>query len=141
MSVSGLKTPRGPGPRQSAPPHQRRPCRPRRPQHSRIIPHPSPRGPPASPPTGALLLTAVPKRMLVVGGGIIGLEMATVYSTLGARIDVVVLAGFMRILKEPVISVYVDRIVNVHPSLLPKFKGANAPQLATQTAQSHTLHD
>ena len=39
--------------------------------------------------TGALALTAIPKRMLVVGGGIIGLEMATVYSTLGARIDVV----------------------------------------------------
>ena len=46
--------------------------------------------------TGALLLTGVPKRMLVVGGGIIGLEMATVYSTLGARIDVVeMLDGMM----------------------------------------------
>jgi len=46
--------------------------------------------------TGALLLTGVPKRMLVVGGGIIGLEMATVYSTLGARIDVVeMLDGLM----------------------------------------------
>ncbi len=39
--------------------------------------------------TGALLLNTQPKRMLVIGGGIIGLEMATVYSTLGARIDVV----------------------------------------------------
>ena len=39
--------------------------------------------------TGALELSAVPKRMLVIGGGIIGLEMATVYSTLGARIEVV----------------------------------------------------
>ncbi|TAG82122.1 MAG: dihydrolipoyl dehydrogenase [Betaproteobacteria bacterium] len=39
--------------------------------------------------TGALLLTSKPERMLVIGGGIIGLEMATVYSTLGARIDVV----------------------------------------------------
>ncbi|MBK8398098.1 MAG: dihydrolipoyl dehydrogenase [Leptospiraceae bacterium] len=38
--------------------------------------------------TGALLLTSVPKRMLVIGGGIIGLEMATVYSTLGSRIDI-----------------------------------------------------
>jgi formyltetrahydrofolate-dependent phosphoribosylglycinamide formyltransferase len=47
-----------------------------------------------------------------------------------ARVDVVVLAGFMRILKEPVISAYAGRIVNVHPSLLPKFKGANATQLA-----------
>ena len=39
--------------------------------------------------TGALELRSIPKRMLVIGGGIIGLEMATVYSTLGARIDVV----------------------------------------------------
>ncbi|MHC8411308.1 dihydrolipoyl dehydrogenase [Pseudomonas sp. Hz4] len=47
--------------------------------------------------TGALELRAVPKRMLVVGGGIIGLEMATVYSALGARIDVVeMLDGLMQ---------------------------------------------
>ncbi|CAN5374321.1 dihydrolipoyl dehydrogenase [soil metagenome] len=47
--------------------------------------------------TGALELRAVPKRMLVIGGGIIGLEMATVYSTLGARIDVVeMLDGLMQ---------------------------------------------
>jgi dihydrolipoamide dehydrogenase len=39
--------------------------------------------------TGALELRQIPKKMLVVGGGIIGLEMATVYSTLGARVDVV----------------------------------------------------
>ncbi|MEW8506336.1 MAG: dihydrolipoyl dehydrogenase [Candidatus Thiodiazotropha sp.] len=39
--------------------------------------------------TGALALEDIPKRMLVVGGGIIGLEMATVYSTLGSEIDVV----------------------------------------------------
>lgn len=39
--------------------------------------------------TGALQLPHVPQKMLVIGGGIIGLEMGTVYSTLGARIDVV----------------------------------------------------
>ena len=39
--------------------------------------------------TGALELKSVPKRMLILGGGIIGLEMGTVYSTLGARLDVV----------------------------------------------------
>ena len=39
--------------------------------------------------TGALGLKEVPKRMLILGGGIIGLEMGTVYSTLGARLDVV----------------------------------------------------
>ncbi len=46
--------------------------------------------------TGALELATVPKRLLVVGGGIIGLEMGTVYSTLGARLDVVeMLDGLM----------------------------------------------
>ncbi|HWA75397.1 MAG TPA: dihydrolipoyl dehydrogenase [Polyangiaceae bacterium] len=39
--------------------------------------------------TGVLDLPFLPERMLVIGGGIIGLEMATVYSSLGARIDVV----------------------------------------------------
>jgi dihydrolipoamide dehydrogenase len=39
--------------------------------------------------TGALELRSIPKRLLVIGGGIIGLEMATIYSALGARIDVV----------------------------------------------------
>ena len=47
--------------------------------------------------TGALELRFVPKRMLVIGGGIIGLEMATVYSTLGAKVDVVeMLDGLMQ---------------------------------------------
>jgi dihydrolipoamide dehydrogenase len=39
--------------------------------------------------TGALELKSVPKKLLVIGGGIIGLEMGTVYSTLGSRLDVV----------------------------------------------------
>ncbi|WP_227818038.1 dihydrolipoyl dehydrogenase [Nitrogeniibacter aestuarii] len=39
--------------------------------------------------TGALELRQVPEKMLVIGGGIIGLEMATVYSSLGAKVDVV----------------------------------------------------
>jgi dihydrolipoamide dehydrogenase len=47
--------------------------------------------------TGALALKDVPKRMLILGGGIIGLEMGTVYSTLGARLDVVeMLDGLMQ---------------------------------------------
>ena len=47
--------------------------------------------------TGALELPSIPKRMLVVGGGIIGLEMGSVYSTLGARLDVVeMLDGLMQ---------------------------------------------
>jgi dihydrolipoamide dehydrogenase len=47
--------------------------------------------------TGALELRQLPKRTLIVGGGIIGLEMGTVYSTLGARLDVVeMLDGLMQ---------------------------------------------
>jgi dihydrolipoamide dehydrogenase len=47
--------------------------------------------------TGALELRQKPERMLVVGGGIIGLEMGTVYSTLGAKLDVVeMLDGLMQ---------------------------------------------
>jgi dihydrolipoamide dehydrogenase len=47
--------------------------------------------------TGALELNDIPKKMLVIGGGIIGLEMGTVYSTLGARLDVVeMLDGLMQ---------------------------------------------
>jgi len=47
--------------------------------------------------TGALALKEIPKRMLILGGGIIGLELGTVYSTLGARLDVVeMLDGLMQ---------------------------------------------
>ena len=47
--------------------------------------------------TGALELRFIPQKMLVIGGGIIGLEMATVYSSLGARVDVVeMLDGLMQ---------------------------------------------
>jgi dihydrolipoamide dehydrogenase len=47
--------------------------------------------------TGALAMAGVPKRMLILGGGIIGLEMGTVYSSLGARLDVVeMLDGLMQ---------------------------------------------
>ena len=46
--------------------------------------------------TGALALAAIPEKMLIIGGGIIGLEMGTVYSALGARLDVVeMLDGLM----------------------------------------------
>ena len=53
-------------------------------------------------------------------------------------VDVVVLAGFMRLLKEPVLSDFKDRIVNVHPSLLPKFKGRDAPQQAIDEGEIET---
>ncbi|MGI4813900.1 MAG: dihydrolipoyl dehydrogenase [Janthinobacterium lividum] len=57
--------------------------------------------------TGALELPFVPERMLVIGGGIIGLEMATVYSTLGAKIDIVeMLDGLMAGADEDLVKVW-----------------------------------
>ena len=57
--------------------------------------------------TGALALKEVPKRMLILGGGIIGLEMGTVYSTLGARLDVVeMLDGLMQGADRDVVKVW-----------------------------------
>ena len=56
-----------------------------------------PRDPRVVDSTGALELRFVPKKMLVIGGGIIGLEMATVYSLLGSRVDIVeMLDGLMQ---------------------------------------------
>jgi dihydrolipoamide dehydrogenase len=56
-----------------------------------------PRDPRIVDSTGALELRTQPQKMLVIGGGIIGLEMATVYSTLGAKVDVVeMLDGLMQ---------------------------------------------
>lgn len=43
--------------------------------------------------TGALALTDIPARFLIIGGGIIGLEMATVYAALGSRVTVVEMAS------------------------------------------------
>jgi dihydrolipoamide dehydrogenase len=57
--------------------------------------------------TGALELRSKPKRMLVIGGGIIGLEMGTVYSTLGARLDVVeMLDGLMAGVDRDLVKVW-----------------------------------
>jgi len=51
-----------------------------------FVPHDDPR---IIDSTGALALPGIPERLLVIGGGIIGLEMATVYAELGARITIV----------------------------------------------------
>lgn len=45
---------------------------------------------------------------------------------LDAEVDLVCLAGFMRIIKEPLLETFPDRIINIHPSLLPKYPGIEA---------------
>ena len=95
--------------------------------------------------TRALELASVPKRMLVIGGGIIGLEMGTVYSSLGARLDVVeMLDGLMPGADRDLVRVWekvnkhrFDRImvatkttaVEAKPDALwVTFEGPNAPK-------------
>src|SRR2546421_4539643 len=43
-----------------------------------------------------------------------------------AKVELVALAGFMRVLKSPMLSAFPRRIINIHPSLLPKFPGLEA---------------
>jgi len=95
--------------------------------------------------TGALELAAVPKRMLILGGGIIGLEMGTVYSTLGARLDVVeMLDGLMQGADRDLVRVWqkmnTPRFDNImlktktvgaevtQDGILVKFEGEQAPK-------------
>jgi len=87
--------------------------------------------------TGALLLKGIPKRMLVIGGGIIGLEMATVYSTLGTRIDVVeMLDGLMQGADRDLVKVWekfnAPRFDNV--MLKTKTVGAKATQAGIEVS-------
>src|SRR5438552_5112288 len=46
-------------------------------------------------------------------------------------VELVILAGFMRVLKSPMLDAFPRRIVNIHPSLLPKFPGRAALKQAT----------
>ena len=55
-----------------------------------------------------------------------------------ADVDVVVLTGFMRIVREPTLGAFANRIINIHPSLLPKFKGSNAVQQAIDDGEFET---
>ena len=77
--------------------------------------------------TGALLLASIPKRMLVIGGGIIGLEMATVYSTLGARIDVVeMLDGLMPGADRDLVKVWEKKNAHRFDNIMLKTKTVGA---------------
>ncbi len=94
--------------------------------------------------TGALALTDIPKRLLVIGGGIIGLEMACVYDALGAKVTVVELAdalipGADRDLVKPLhkriekryesilLSTRVAKLEALPEGLRATFEGTNAP--------------
>jgi dihydrolipoamide dehydrogenase len=77
--------------------------------------------------TGALELRSVPQRMLVIGGGIIGMEMATVYSALGSRIDVVeMLEGLMTGADRDLVQVWQKRNAPRFQRLLLKTKTTGA---------------
>lgn len=95
--------------------------------------------------TGALALADIPKRMLVIGGGIIGLEMGTVYDALGTKVSVVefmdgLITGCDRDLVRPLqkrmekrfesimLSTKVSKIEAKADGIYVDFEGANAPK-------------
>ncbi|MEY2546923.1 MAG: phosphoribosylglycinamide formyltransferase 1 [Verrucomicrobiota bacterium] len=55
-----------------------------------------------------------------------------------ADVDLVVLAGFMRVLKSPMLQAFPRRIINIHPSLLPQFPGLEAWKQALAAGASET---
>ncbi len=52
-----------------------------------------------------------------------------------SKAEVIILAGYMRILSSEFIDKYLGKILNIHPSLLPKFKGLNTHQRAIDAAE------
>jgi dihydrolipoamide dehydrogenase len=77
--------------------------------------------------TGALELPQIPQRMLVIGGGIIGLEMATVYASLGAQIDVVeMLDGLMNGADRDLVKVWEKKSGKRFAKLMLKTRTTNA---------------
>ncbi len=55
-----------------------------------------------------------------------------------AGVELVVLAGFMRVLHEPMLKAFSRRIINIHPSLLPKFSGLEAWKQAFAASEAVT---
>ncbi len=55
-----------------------------------------------------------------------------------ASVDLVILAGFMRIVRAPLLTAYAGRILNIHPSLLPKYPGLGAWRQALESGDSET---
>jgi phosphoribosylglycinamide formyltransferase-1 len=65
-------------------------------------------------------------------------EMELVRLLKDAGVELVVLAGFMRVLKEPMLGAYPGRIINIHPSLLPKFPGIESWKQALEAGEKVT---
>jgi phosphoribosylglycinamide formyltransferase-1 len=65
-------------------------------------------------------------------------EMELVRLLREAGVELVVLAGFMRVLKDPMLAAYPQRIINIHPSLLPKFPGIDAWKQALTAGEKIT---
>jgi phosphoribosylglycinamide formyltransferase 1 len=55
-----------------------------------------------------------------------------------ASVELVVLAGFMRVVKEPTLRAFPRSIINIHPSLLPKYKGLQAWKQALEAGEAVT---
>jgi phosphoribosylglycinamide formyltransferase-1 len=66
------------------------------------------------------------------------MEMELVKLLRDAGVELVVLAGFMRVLKEPMLTAFPRRIINLHPSLLPKFPGVEAWKQALEAGEKIT---
>ena len=65
-------------------------------------------------------------------------EMELVRSLQEVGVELVVLAGFMRMLKEPMLAAFSRRIINIHPSLLPKFPGIESWKQALEAGEKIT---
>ncbi len=61
-----------------------------------------------------------------------GFEEKIIATLKDYNVDLVLLAGYMRILGSEVIQAYRDRIMNIHPALLPSFKGLHGPRQALE---------
>lgn len=65
-------------------------------------------------------------------------EQTLVERIQAANVDMVVLAGYMRVVKEPLLNAFAGRIINIHPSLLPAFRGLAAWQQALTAGVTET---
>jgi len=65
-------------------------------------------------------------------------EVELVRMLRGAGVELVILAGFMRVLKAPMLDAFPHRILNIHPSLLPRFPGLDAWKQALAAGEKVT---